>query len=190
MKAAALAVSALAAGLGAFAAAEAKASRGKTAEEPEYLLILGNTVHGEEPSEILKTRIKAAAEYLNAHPSVTAIPCGGIVQKDQTKAEAEVIAERLIEAGISPERIIKEDQSQTTRANFRNAKKIIEEQTGGKEAKIGILSSECHLLRASLIAKSIGVPIMAAIPAPSPKDKIVGAYIREFFVFSSAFVGK
>ena len=190
MKAPTIALTAFASAVGAFAFAEAKASKGNQKEEPEYLLILGNTVHGEEPSEILKTRIKAAAEYLLAHPSVKAIPCGGIVQKDQTKAEAAVIAERLVAAGVEPERIIKEDQSKTTRANFRNAKKIIEDQTGGKEAKIGILSSECHLLRASLIAKSIGVPIMAAIPAPSPKDEIVKAYIREFFVFSSAFVGK
>ena len=173
--------SAFAALVGAFAAAEMKASRGRPDGEPDYLLILGNTVHGEEPSEILKTRIAAAAEYLLAHPSVIAIPCGGIVQKDQTKAEAAVIAERLIAAGVGPERIIQEDRSKTTRENFINASKII--AASGKESpKVAFLSSEHHLLRAGFIAKTVGMRA-GSVPAQTPGNELAKAYLREFAVF-------
>ena len=183
MKKAVPAIFALASAVGVFALAEAKASKGNLTEEPDYLLILGNTVHGEEPSEILKSRITAAAEYLKAHPSVKAIPCGGIVQKDQTKAEAEVTKDALIAFGIEPERIILEDKSKTTVQNFRNAKKILEENGDGS-AKLAFVSSEHHLLRSSLIAKRAGMP-MPCIPAKTPKKDFVKSYIREFFVFSS-----
>ena len=185
MKKSLIALSALASVVGAFAAAERKASKGNCLEEPDYLLILGCTVHGEEPCDILKARIAAAAEYLKAHPDVIAIPCGGIVQKDQTKSEAEVIKERLIAAGIEDERIITEDKSKTTVQNFQNAKKILEER-GESGSKLAFLSSESHLLRASLIAKRAGLP-MLCIPAKTPKKEFVKSYIREFLVFSSIY---
>lgn len=172
----------VAAGIGAFAALEFKASKGNTKQAPDVLLILGTRVRGDKPEETLQMRIDAAAEYLKKNKGVTAIACGGIVHDDQTKSEAQAISESLVAQGIELERIILEDKSTTTQENFRNAIEIMEKMSDEK-MKVAILSSEHHLLRASLLAKKCGLEV-TTIPAPSPKKLLLKNYAREFICFA------
>ncbi len=169
-------------GILSFAAAEMKASKGNTAEEPDVLLILGCRVRGDEPEETLSMRIEAAAEYLKNNKNVIAIACGGIVHDDQTKSEAQAISEGLVKRGVEIERIILEDKSTTTQENFRNAIEIIDKMED-KKLKIAILSSEHHLLRASLLAKKCGLTV-TTVPAPSPKRLLLKNYARELICFA------
>lgn len=171
--------------VGAFCAAESVASRGNCKSIPNVLLILGCRVKGEEAEDILKSRISASAKYLNENKTVLAICCGGIVHDDQYKSEAQAIKEGLMKSGVEEERIILEDKSTTTLENFINAKEILE-KLGKSEDSIAFLSSEFHLLRAGYIAKKAGVKAKT-IAATSPKNKVLGAYVREFFVFPAAF---
>ena len=171
-------------GIAAFTAAEIAASQGNCKIEPDFLLILGCRVRGDHPEPTLQTRINAAADYLNKHENVTAICCGGIVHDDQTKSEAQAISDGLIERGIKKERIILEDKSRTTAENFSNSKKIIDAMNLENEPKIAFLSSEYHLLRASLIGRIVGIKTKT-VPAPSPKDRRMKNYFREFSVFPS-----
>lgn len=168
-----------------FSIFEKKASRGNLNGEPDFLLILGCRVKGDEPEETLRTRIEAAADYLNEHKNVIAIPCGGIVHTDQTKSEAQAICEGLVKEGIEESRIILEYKSTTTEENFINAKKIIDSMKNRKEPKIAFLSSEFHLLRASYIAKKAGLEC-ECIPAKTPPKKRLKSYAREFIVFPGA----
>lgn len=168
--------------LASFAAAELIASKGNCKEEPDFLLILGCRVKGDKPESTLQTRIDAAADYLNTHKNVTAVCCGGIVHDDQTKSEAQAIAEGLIEKGIEADRIILEDESRTTAQNFANAKTIIDNMNLGCEPKLAFLSSEYHLFRAGIIGQIAGVSAKS-VPAPSPKDRRMKNYYREFSVF-------
>ncbi len=169
-------------GLAAFSAIECKASKGNTTQTPDVLLILGCRVRGDKPEETLQMRIDAAAEYLKNNPSVIAIACGGIVHDDQTKSEAQAISESLVAQGVEIERIILEDKSTTTQENFRNAIEILNKISEDK-MKIAILSSEHHLLRASLLAKKCGLEV-TTIPAPSPKKLLLKNYAREFICFA------
>ncbi len=107
------------------------------------------------------------------------------MHKDQTKSEAQAIFEGLVQKGISEERLILEDKSKTTKENFINAKTIIDSLKGVKPSEIAFLSSEFHLLRASVIGRKAGLPA-SSVPAPSPKNKLIKNYIREFFVFPEA----
>lgn len=173
--------------VGVFALKENKASKGNLTRIPQYLLILGCRVRGEEAEDILKSRIEAAEKYLLENKTVKAICCGGIVHADQFKSEAQAIKEGLLQAGIEEERIILEDESTTTEENFINAKKIIEEIEGGKEVSIAFLTSEFHLMRASYIAKSVGVTCECT-PAKTPLSKRYGAYARELLVYPVAIV--
>ena len=84
----------------AFAALEAKASRGTCKTTPDALLILGCRVRGETAEPTLRMRAEAAAAFLREHPTVIAVPCGGIVHDDQQKSEAQAIKEILLENGI------------------------------------------------------------------------------------------
>ncbi len=159
-----------------FAICEMKASRGNTKAPPDILLILGCRVRGTKAEETLMLRIEKAAEYLNENRGTLAVACGGIVHKDQFVSEAQVIKEELIKRGIEPERIIPEDKSKTTAQNFINAKRIVD--TDGKT--MAFLSSEFHLMRASMIAKRCRVSC-STLAAPSPKNLLLKNYLREFF---------
>lgn len=173
----------------AFALLEAKASKGESPANPDFLLILGCRVRADEAEATLKTRIEAAAKYLKENPNTAAVCCGGIVHPDQTKSEAAVIRDGLLSAGIDDARIILEDKSKTTRENFINAKKIIDGFSLSKEPKIAFLSSEFHLLRSGVIAKRAGVSALS-VAAPSPKAELIKNYIREFAVFPAVFFDK
>ena len=165
-----------------FAACEAAAKNGNLSGEPDFLLILGCRVKGDTPDEMLRLRAKAAAKFLNEHKNVRAICCGGIVHEDQTKSEAQAIKEILLQNGIESERIFLEDKSQTTFENFVNAKKLIDSLKPEKEPVIAFISSEFHLMRASVIASLVGVKA-SSIPAPSPKKGRALYYVYEGLVF-------
>ena len=169
-------------GVAGFSAIEYKASKGNAKDTPDVLLILGTRVRGTEPEETLQMRIDAAAEYLKKNPEVIAIACGGIVHDDQYKSEAQAISESLVAQGIKQERIILEDKSTTTQENFRNAIEIMNNMSDEK-LRVSILSSEHHLLRASLLAKKCGLEV-TTIPAPSPKNLLLKNYAREFICFA------
>lgn len=170
------------AAVGAFFAAEAYASRGNLDCEPDFLLILGCRVRGDEPEPTLRMRIAKAAEFLNEHQNTIAVCCGGIVHDDQTKSEAQAIMDGLVKAGIEKDRIILEDKSTTTKENFSNAKRIIDGMSLQSEPEIAFLSSEFHLMRSLFIAKLTGLNVRS-VPAPSPKNERVKNYIRELIVF-------
>lgn len=165
-----------------FAACEAAAKNGNLSGEPDFLLILGCRVKGDTPEEMLRLRAETAAKFLNGHKNVRAICCGGIVHDDQTKSEAQAIKEILLQNGIESERIFLEDKSQTTFENFVNAKKIIDSLKTEKEPEIAFISSEFHLMRASVIASLVGVRV-SSIPAPSPKKGRALFYVYEGLVF-------
>ena len=176
MKILKLAAGAAAVGLAVFADAEYRASLGNTFTAPDVLLILGCRVRGEAPEETLQMRINKAADYLSDNESTLAIACGGIVHDDQKKSEAQAIFEGLTARGIAPDRIILEDKSTTTKENFLNAKKIIEAM--GENKSVAILSSEFHLMRATLLAKKCGLAV-TTVAAPSPEKEKKKNYIRE-----------
>lgn len=178
----ALTLGTLGAAVGAFFAGEAYASKGNLDYDPDFLLILGCRVRGDEPEPTLAMRIQKAAEFLSEHKNTIAICCGGIVHPDQTKSEAKAIRDGLVKDGIEESRILLEDQSTTTKENFSNAKKIIDGMKLQKEPKIAFLSSEFHLMRSLYIAKRTGVAVRS-VPAPSPKEQKIKNYIRELLVF-------
>ena len=165
-----------------FAACEAAAKNGNLSFEPDYLMILGCRVKGDKPDEMLTLRADAAADFLLGHKNTVAVCCGGIVHEDQTKSEAQAIKDILLKSGIGEDRILLEDRSQTTFENFINAKKIIDSRPNGKEAKIAFLSSEFHLMRASVIASLVGIEAQS-VPAPSPKKGKPLFYVYEGLVF-------
>ena len=138
---------------------------GATADKGEfqYLLVLGTVVKGTEPSAMLADRIQGAYDYLTAHPDTVCIVSGG--KGDEVNlSEAECMYNELVEMGIDPARILMEDRATSTVENFQFSLALIEEETGTRPEKLGVLSSEFHLFRARMFARQEGItPI--AIPA-------------------------
>ena len=153
-------------GILAFAVTEViilRASRGEPDADIRYMVMLGAKVNGTEPSLALQDRVEAAHNYLMAHPGVIAVLSGG-QGPDEGMTEAACMFRELTERGISPDRLWLEEKSTSTWENLVFSLDIIEEKTGERPGKIGLLSSEYHLFRAGLFARECGVEA-AGIPA-------------------------
>ncbi len=155
-----------------------KGAKGNSEGEIDFLIILGYRVEKALPDEILKLRVKSAAEYLKKNEKVRVIPTGGITHSGQEKSEAEVMKELLLKEGIAENRILLEDKAKTTEDNFIYSKAIIDSFKTGNSAKIAFLSSECHLFRAGILAKKSGIEA-SSLPAESPRNKKAVGYLRE-----------
>lgn len=154
------------------------ASFGSPEETCDYVVVLGAKVRHDGPSVSLMDRIYAAADYLTEHPEVTAVVSGG-QGSDEPMAEADCMYEELVALGIDPARIWTEDQATSTWENLNFSLNLIEEKTGTRPEKIGILSSEYHLFRASLFADACGVESVG-IPAPTSRlSQKINHFMRE-----------
>lgn len=154
------------------------ASLGDPEESCQYMLVLGCMVRDDGPSVSLRNRIDVAYDYLTAHPKVIAIVSGG-QGEDEPMTEAQCMYEQLVARGIDPDRVWMEDQATSTWTNLQYSLALIEEKTGSRPARIGLLSSEYHLFRASLQAKDLGVDTVG-IPAKTtlPLDAL-NHFLRE-----------
>lgn len=148
------------------------------AAEFDYLLVLGTAVDGTEPSPMLADRISTAYTYLTGHPDVTAVLSGGKGDENNL-SEARCMYNELTEMGIDPARLRMEENATSTVENFSFSLDLIETETGSRPARIGVLSSEFHLLRAGLFAKREGIDAVA-IPAKTSDPGIFWSYfLRE-----------
>lgn len=127
----------------------------------DYVIVLGAQVRGTRVSRALKQRLDRAAEYLAEHPETTVIVSGGQGSGEDI-TEAEAMETYLVQAGIEPERIWKEEKSVNTVQNIRFSRAMIEEEN----PVIGVVSNDFHVFRAVHIAKSQGIEAQG-LPAPT-----------------------
>ena len=153
-------------------------SFGDPKEQVEYMVVLGAKVRSSGPSVSLWDRIYGARDYLEAHEDVIAVVSGG-QGPDEPMTEAQAMCDALVELGIDPERIWLEEKATSTWENITFSLDLIEANTGTRPEKIGVLSSEYHLFRASLLAKKCGVEFVG-IPAQTSRfSQKVNHFMRE-----------
>lgn len=145
------------------------------AAEPDldYVIVLGASVKPEGVSRTLKLRLDKAAEYAKQNPSTMLILSGG-QGADEPCTEASAMRQYLAEKGVSPERMILEEQSQSTTENIAYSRLLLKEKAENGKQEVGILTSNFHLLRARLIAAKQGMKNIRGIAAES--DKILFAH--------------
>ena len=86
---------------------------------------------------------------------------------------------QLTARGIDPQRLWLEEQATSTWENLKFSLNLIEEKTGVRPEKIGLLSSEYHLFRAGLFARDCGVEAVG-IPAETSWPTIrLNYFLRE-----------
>ena len=81
--------------------------------------------------------------------------------------------------GIDPERLWAEHYSTSTWENLQFSLDLIEEKTGQRPTKIGVLSSEYHLFRASLFADACGVSSVLIPARTSVFTQRINHFMRE-----------
>lgn len=155
-----------------------KASFGDPKEQVDYVVVLGAKVRNDGPSVSLQNRIDAAYAYLLEHPQAIAVVTGG-QGADEPMTEAECMYQELVAMGIDESRIWREHKATSTWENLQFSLDLIEEKTGTRPQKIGLLSSEYHLFRAKLFAKECGVEA-AGIPAHTSRiSQMINHFLRE-----------
>lgn len=121
----------------------------------EYtLMVLGCKLKDGKPGRMLRRRLKKAVSELEMNNSLACVVSGGRAP-DQSLAEAEAMAEYLLENGISRERIIVEALSSTTYENFLFSEKMLAERK--LPQRVGVVTDRFHQFRSGRIARSAGI---------------------------------
>lgn len=154
-------------------------ARGAKEADCQYLLVLGAGVDGETPSLSLLERLGAAYNYLKEHPEAKCVVSGGRGDGENI-SEAQCMYNWLTSHGISPERILMEDQASSTKENLEFSLALLEAR-GERPESLAIISSEYHLFRAELMAKKQGITPLG-VPAKTGLLALrVNYFFREIF---------
>jgi uncharacterized SAM-binding protein YcdF (DUF218 family) len=137
------------------------------------------------PSRAFNWRAEAAAGYLKAHPETTAVVTGG-QGSDEAISEGEAFHQRLLQLGISEDRIQTETESTSTRENFINADHLY----AVKNKTVGIVTNSYHIYRSILIAGQCGYTDVFGIPAKTLLFYEPDNILREVMALAKAMIVK
>ena len=154
-------------------------------ETPEFVVVLGAQVQGDEPSLTLKKRLDKTLEFMQEHPDRTVIVSGG-QGPDEAHTEASVMARYLIEHGADASRIIEEDKASNTRENLLFSAKLAE-AAGLDTSRVLIVTSDFHMCRARYIVRTLSMEPYGQASDTWPWILKVNYTLREVFAFAKAF---
>lgn len=140
------------------------------------LIILGCSVKGEEPSQMLRLRIEAAEKFMKENPESTAVLSGGQGPGEDI-TEALCMYRELTARGISSDRLYMEGESTSTRENVAFSKEIILRE--GLNTRVAVVSNNFHLYRASLSVKAAGLEFYS-VSAFTPYPLLATYVMREY----------
>ncbi len=145
--------------------------------DEDAVVVLGCGIHGKTPSLALAKRLDSAVEYHKKNPDALIVVSGGQgPQEDITEAEA--MEQYLLDRGVTPDKIIKEDKAVSTYTNFKYSKEILDEKLGDGYS-ITLITSEYHIFRGYLCAKEIGFDKVTHTHADTHSTYLIPGTTRE-----------
>lgn len=150
-----------------------------------YIIVLGAKVNGTVVSESLRRRLDAAADYLNDNPDTQVIVSGSKLNGELI-TEAEAMMRYLVDKGIDETRILKEENSYTTKQNLMFSRELMEDKT----AATGIVTSNYHMFRSLAFARRLGYIQVYGIPASCHPVLFINYMTREFFALMKIWLTK
>ena len=157
-----------------------KSAKKKAVYDKDYIIILGCQMKRDGSlTPLLKGRVDRAIDFRNKQlentgKDLTFIPSGG-QGNNECISEAEAIEKYLIEQGIDKNNIMIENKSKNTLENLKNSYDLIKD----KSSKIVFATNNYHILRAGLLATSLGVK-MDGIGSKTKAYFWINAFVREF----------
>lgn len=143
----------------------------------DYVVVLGAQMKNHGPSDVLRRRLDAAAVYIKENTQTKVIVSGG-KGSNEPISEAEGMYQYLVnQCGISPERIIMENQSENTRENLLFSKELME----GETPRVVIVTNNFHVFRACMLAKKLGYENVDGLAASSYPGMLPNNLMREYF---------
>ena len=165
-----------------------RGARSEADKSAKYAVVLGAGLNGSRLSLALRSRMDEAYDYLIRNPDTVAVMSGS-QGEGETRTEASAMAEYLIERGISPGRIIKEEESHSTEQNFIFTKAVISGLEGSDApVECAVITNEFHMARSTLLARRYGL-IPVAVPARTPLLALrISSYLREYFAYMNTYL--
>lgn len=157
--------------------------------DPQVMIVLGCQVKPWGPSVLLQDRLDTALAYLQDHPDMTVVACGG-QGADEPESEARAIADYLTENGVSKRNILLDEDSHNTHQNLENAAKLLsEENMDPAQTQVVVVSNGFHLTRARMLAQRCGFDEVSTLAAPeSHLPSRLKMYLREPLALVKSFV--
>ncbi len=124
-------------------------------KKADFIVILGCGLSGDHVTPLLASRLDRGITFDKKTGSHAMFLVSGGKGSDEVVSEAEAMERYLLEQGIPKERILKEEQSTTTRENLMFSKKIMEENISDYFCVIA--TNNFHVLRAAIFAKAQGI---------------------------------
>lgn len=159
-----------------------------TREKADHVILLGGGISkdGVLPKSVI-SRVEKAAEYLNKNPDSICVVTGGTLDW-LPYAEAPELKRQLAARGVSPARILVEDQAKDTIQNFQLSCKMLAEHKGMTYAEVLstptlIVTSRFHLRRSQRLARRMGFTNIKGIPAACPPVYVLHNYVREICAY-------
>jgi len=157
-------------------------------ENADHVILLGGGISkdGVLPKSVI-SRVEKAAEYLNKNPDSICVVTGGTLDW-LPYAEAPELKRQLAARGVSPDRILVEDQAKDTIQNFQLSCKMLAEHKGMTYAEVLstptlIVTSRFHLRRSQRLARRMGFTNIKGIPAACPPVYVLHNYVREICAY-------
>ena len=146
----------------------------------QYILVLGSGLkEGHKVPPLLAARVNQGIAAHRENKGSLLLLSGG-QGADEQIPEGLAMKNYALSQGVRAESILVEDQSASTRENLMYSKKIID--ACEKEGNILVVSSRYHILRALLLARSLGF----ACEGRGAKTRLyfsVNAFIREWIAY-------
>ena len=176
----------------------------------DYVVVLGYQVQDGEINPTLEYRLDKAYEYAQVHSNTVFILSGG-KNGGQDISEAQVMYDYLKKRGVPEHQMILEEQSSSTYENLVYSKMIIDERERARRdllksvmsrsgylsppdeevtIRVGIITSNFHVLRAKSIARHVGIEHVSGIAAKSDPVLFIHLCVRECLaILKDKFVG-
>ena len=159
-----------------------------TDEKADHVILLGGGISkdGVLPKSVI-SRVEKTAEYMKKNPDSICVVTGGTLDW-LPYAEAPELKRQLAARGISPDRILVEDQAQDTIQNFQLSCKMLADYKKTTLQEIldtptAVVTSRFHLRRSEHLARRMGFTNITGIPAACPPVYVLHNYVREICAY-------
>ena len=143
----------------------------------DAVIVLGAGIRGDRVTVPLAYRLNEAIEYHETNPEAVIVVTGGQGYQE-TVTEAYAMEKYLIQRGVNPDKIIKEEMATSTNENMRFSKALLDEYFEG-DYSVVVITNNFHTYRGVEIAKMEGFENVYHKSAGLRWYNMAPCYIRE-----------
>ena len=145
-------------------------------------IVFGAKVKEDGPTKTLASRLKKAAELMEADENAVCIVSGG-KGPDEPFTEASCMRDYMADLGVDPERIYLEEKASNTRENIRYSAELID-KLDLEDREIVCVSSDTHIPRIRLMCADEGVDALYVKAETPQKQFLFTAWVREYLSYA------